>query len=566
MPRLRDIVACVIHGHKSTSVKIKVGSKVGPTTNDKQVETRVEEVAVKEIDPEDRANTIHVCSLGIVCVMGGQYYGWNAAFATGFAPFAVSQIVMGCAYVVYMSCAAEICGKIAFSGGSYGLSRVTLGFYLGYMVGFLELLEYTACTSVSLLYVSRFVTVEFDLDQRLEPLIWLVYFVFVTSFFQLRGKIMWNFMVLLAVVCAVPAILFIFGALKFANLPKYGYYLDVDNKTRIWASGTMGSAYFAWLPYTTWAFAGVECLSLVTDMTVEPKVTIPRGMLSAVWVLFLFDVSLICLVPALAPGIATATKADYLLNQGFAMAYGISDSLGAWLILPAQFGMAAGFTIPSARLVQALADSTLLPEWMGLKATGKGSMWKSLVFSAACSFVLCVLGYLSSDFSSALQDVFILAASFCYTAQIVGFILLRTTYKAASDGYMSPYGIPGAVAAISVYGLLALSIIGGFQGDHGVAICAMLVFVGILTAYYYWACKDRQTISKDEYASIFRFTIIKFNNIKKKAARNAKRKAIEKAKSSFLKRLLKVHPTTTTSQKSAQIGYNDVGISKTKRR
>ncbi|EQC26702.1 hypothetical protein SDRG_15487 [Saprolegnia diclina VS20] len=516
---------------------------------------KVNDVAVADVAPRDRATALHVCCHGLVSVMAGQYYGWNAALATGFGPYVASQLVMSVTYVIYMSCAAEICGKIAFSGGTYGLSRVTLGYYCGYMVGFLELLEYTASTAVSVLFIGELFTSDLGWDKRFEPLIWLACYASFVAFYSLPGRIMWNASIGFALLCYAPAVLYIFGSLKFANLRQFGYLLDpVDNTTHVWASGDISSAYFAWLPYTTWAFAGIECLSLVTDMTVQPKTTIPRGILGAVALLFLSNVGMVCLVPSLPPGIAAATTVMYPLNNGLAMAYGISEGVGTWLLLPAHMGMAAGFVLPCGRLIQALADSTLLPPWLGLKNLGHRGLTRAMILSCGFGYVLCILSYFSQDFCSALQNMFLLVGSLCYGAQLLGFILLRTTYKAESNGFKAPFGLTGAVFAMVVYSLLAISIIGGFQNDHGTAGLAALGYCLLLTGYYYYACKDRQTISKDEYASIFRFTIIKFNNLKRKAARRAQRKP------RFWHRVVSLLRSSSTLLSTNRVSYINVGV------
>ncbi|OQR90633.1 Amino Acid-Polyamine-Organocation (APC) Family, partial [Thraustotheca clavata] len=386
------------------------------------------------------------------------------------------------------------------------------------MVGFLELLEYIVCTSVSAIFVGNFFTETYNWDSRYEPISWFIFYTVFVGFFSLRGRILWKLVIVFAIICLAPVVLYVCGCAKYSNLSHYGYYLDEDNSTRIWASGDIGSAYFTWLPYTSWAFAGIESLSLVTDMTTSPKVSIPYGMLGAVWALFISSIALIYIVPSLPPGIATTTKAEYHMNAGFYLGYGWSDEVGLWLILPAQVGMAAGFILPAGRLAQALADSSLLPPWLGLKNTSSKSLRRSMTFISTIGFFFCTICYFSPTFEQALQDFFILAATFCYVAQLVGFVLLRTTYKAESNGFKSPFGIIGAVYSGIIFVFMGISIAGGFQGDGGVAAIALLVFMILLTIYYYTICLHRQTISKDEYAAIFRFTIIKFNNLKRKAA------------------------------------------------
>ncbi|OQR88946.1 Amino Acid-Polyamine-Organocation (APC) Family, partial [Achlya hypogyna] len=276
---------------------------------------KVEDVLEEEIHYSDRARSVHIWALGVVCVMGGQLYGWNAAFATGFVPYAVSQVITGAAYVVYISSAAEVSGKIAFSGGSYGLTRITLGFYAGFLVGFLELLEYIASASVSVSYVAEFLATEFDIGEAYLPLMWFIFYIVFITIFHLRGKYVWSFMVVFALACIAPSVLLVVTNLHHADLGRYGGLVDNSTGSVVWASGTLSSAYFTWLPYTSWAYAGVECLTLVTSMTTDPKDTIPRGMVAATWTLFISNVALVFVVPALAPGIAECIDDEFPLNN-----------------------------------------------------------------------------------------------------------------------------------------------------------------------------------------------------------------------------------------------------------
>ena len=62
---------------------------------------------------------------------------------------------MALSYVVLCACLAEIGSAIPCRGGNYGLSRVVLGFYVGFMVGVLQLLEFILYASAAVLYVSQ---------------------------------------------------------------------------------------------------------------------------------------------------------------------------------------------------------------------------------------------------------------------------------------------------------------------------------------------------------------------------------------------------------------------------
>ncbi|OQR88887.1 hypothetical protein THRCLA_10044 [Thraustotheca clavata] len=109
--------------------------------------------------------------------------------------------------------------------------------------------------------------------------------------------------------------------------------------------------------------------------------------------------------------------------------------------------------------------------------------------------------------------------------------------------------------------MLAISIIGKLQNDNDRAITMLLVFFIALTIYYFYACKGCPTISKDEYTSVFRFTIIKFNIIK----RNAKRNSNKPLHQNLLQYIINGWRTLlakSTQLHSTKIGYSNHSPSK----
>ncbi|CAK4267622.1 unnamed protein product [Aphanomyces euteiches] len=172
-------------------------------------------------------------------------------------------------------------------------------------------------------------------------------------------------------------------------------------------------------------------------------------------------------------------------------------------------GMAFGFFIPYARLTQAMAESNLLPAFLHIQ--GQETTKRAMIVASAFGYFLCVVSFYSPKFQATLQNISIVAASICYATQTYGFVLLRTTYKIDTTGYKSPFGLLGAYYVWFVSFLLFLSIAGGFQGDDGIAIISTAVFVAVVTTYYRFGCQDRQTVSDEEYASIFKFSVMRFN-------------------------------------------------------
>ncbi|KAH9121102.1 hypothetical protein AeMF1_007039, partial [Aphanomyces euteiches] len=393
-----------------------------------------------QADPEDCANVYHIWALGVVAVIGGQFYGWNESYETGFLPFFFAQLMMGAAYVVYIACISEVGGKVP--GGSYGLARAVLGFYPGFLLGCLEILEYTSFSSVSILFVANYITDYFMWHSNYQPILWFLFYAVFITLLESKGKYVWCFMLIFVVLCLLPTILYVVGSLPFVNLSSNGALMDPNTNTTIWASGNLDSAFFSLLPSTTVAYGGIESLTVVTGFVKEPAYSVPKGTVAAVWTLFVSNMALVLVAAALPPGLEATASDEYFLDRGLGLGLGFSPDLSQWLMLPAQMGMAFGFFIPYARLTQAMADSNLLPAFLHIQ--GQQTTKRAMIVASAFGYFLCVVSFYSSKFQATLQNISIVAASICYATQTYGFVLLRTTYKIDTTGYKSPFGLLGA--------------------------------------------------------------------------------------------------------------------------
>ena len=109
-------------------------------------------------DTEEHANqrlnlgVFDLWALGITVVIGGQYFSWNEGLTAGFGSYLIATLLVGSSYVCLCFCNAEITSALPFAGGAYGIARVSLGLYPGFIIGCLEAIEY-------ILYVSSAVIV-----------------------------------------------------------------------------------------------------------------------------------------------------------------------------------------------------------------------------------------------------------------------------------------------------------------------------------------------------------------------------------------------------------------------
>lgn len=98
-------------------------------------------------------------------MIGGQYFAWNAGLSAGFGSFVIATILTGIAYVCLIFCCAETTSALPFAG-AFGLARCILGFYLGFLVGCIETLEYIIYVAVSCIAVCSMVCSLADIDLK----------------------------------------------------------------------------------------------------------------------------------------------------------------------------------------------------------------------------------------------------------------------------------------------------------------------------------------------------------------------------------------------------------------
>lgn len=87
-------------------------------------------------------------SLNMAIVLGGHFIGWNAGSSAGFGSFLLTLGLLAFSYLSLVCCMAEMTSALPFSGGCFGVSRVTLGYYPGCLLGFLEIIQYLIYSSI----------------------------------------------------------------------------------------------------------------------------------------------------------------------------------------------------------------------------------------------------------------------------------------------------------------------------------------------------------------------------------------------------------------------------------
>jgi ethanolamine permease len=205
--------------------------------------------------------TLDVWCLGITIVIGGQYFSWNTGLSAGFGSYLISTVLMGIAYICLCFCNAEISSALPFAGGAYGISRVTLGLYAGFIVGILEACEYIAYVASSALVLSNLVCLTTMTSLTLVPVYSLVFFIVAVSIQIGGGRWFWWSSSILAVMSISILLIYNLGSLKWTNIIYTASPSTTGGDDYSYFIGGVTS-FIKVTPLAAWWYVGIEALNL----------------------------------------------------------------------------------------------------------------------------------------------------------------------------------------------------------------------------------------------------------------------------------------------------------------
>ena len=153
--------------------------------------------------------------------------------------------------------------------------------------------------------------------------------------------------------------------------------------------------------------------------------------------------------------------------------------------------MGWGFVVPTGKLLQSLAASNLLPSMFMLR--GAPSPRRGVFVGCLIGYVICLIGFFQPSFSTALQNIAISCGMLCYFNTFFIFYKLRTTFSSLPRNFRSPFGLPGAAFAFTVFALVLISTMFFQESDATyTTLIAMIAIIFMLSVYYFWFAKAQQ--------------------------------------------------------------------------
>ena len=179
--------------------------------------------------------------------LGGHNIGWNESLQSGFWQTFTMILFVGSGYLCLSLAMSEILSALPFTGGTYGIVRVALGPFIGYLTGWCELIQNLLMTMVTLSYLSYMFMTSMEFNPDYEPIVWVIFFLLSFVSHIIDRPWYWKMGLLFASSTIIIWLLYIVGTSHGANFDKY-HSMNSHHSDNAARKG------FTSMPYSSWFF------------------------------------------------------------------------------------------------------------------------------------------------------------------------------------------------------------------------------------------------------------------------------------------------------------------------
>jgi amino acid transporter len=251
----------------------------------------------------------HFLSFGLAIVIGHGFVAWNHYINKGFGDYAVAVLIVTVNYILHFSCLTELSSSSSFLGGSFGITRVTINYYVGFLVGSGGILKFIFISAYLTVSLGKCISMGSRIASSFEPLIWFVLFIIVNLIGGLNRKKYRAVFSLILIATLIIIGIYVFGSIPHLNFDRYAY----DDKTDLFQKK---GNIIKDLPFTVWWFCGLNALNLVSDEANQPRKKIPWafGISMIIWIPIM--TLLLFISVSLPPKFTEFTEERFLMIRG----------------------------------------------------------------------------------------------------------------------------------------------------------------------------------------------------------------------------------------------------------
>jgi len=410
------------------------------------------------------AGLLGLWGLAVAAVISGDFSGWNFGLDVGgFGGLLIAFGILVIMYYGLMFSIGEMAAAMPHTGGAYSFARTAIGPWGGFITGLAETITYVATTAVIVFFSAGYA------DGITSTLIgvslpmwvwWIILYIVFIALNATGSSVAFKFAIVVAIISLAIIVIFslmaafsgLFSVDKLFNIapePGQSAFLPFGVEGILWA-----------IPFAVWFFLGIEELPLAAEEAKNPA-DIPKAGLWARTTLIATGLLILFLNTGIN-GAEELRLAGEPLLDGFRLMVG--DQLAALLGLIALIGLLAslqGIMFAYARNMFSLSRAGYYPR--GLSVTNsKNVPFVALVVGAVIGFAALlsieVLTAVDAEGAGAVAGAIVLniavwGAMLAYMMQAVSFLILRRKLPNLKRPYMSPWGVPGAVAAAVIAGI-----------------------------------------------------------------------------------------------------------------
>ena len=411
------------------------------------------------------AGLLGLWGLAIAAVISGDFSGWNVGLDVGgFGGLLIAFGILVIMYYGLMFSIGEMAAAMPHTGGAYSFARTAIGPWGGFITGLAETITYVATTAVIVFYSAGYAnSISTELiGVSLPAWAWWVILYVVFIILNAAGShTAFRFAIIVAVISI--AIILVFSLMAaFSGLFSWDNLFNIapdEGQTAFLPFGWEGILWA--IPFAVWFFLGIEELPLAAEEAKDPAKDIPKAGLWARTTLIITGLLILFLNTGIVGAEEIRLSGEPLLD-GFRVMVG--DQLAAILGLVALIGLLAslqGIMFAYARNMFSLSRAGYYPR--GLSVTNsKNVPLVSLIVGGAIGFVALlaieVLKSVDAEGAGAVAGAIVLniavwGAMLAYMMQAVSFLILRRKLPNLKRPYVSPWGVPGAIAAAVIAGI-----------------------------------------------------------------------------------------------------------------
>eukprot|EP00981_Chlorochromonas_danica_P013054 scaffold5744_cov179-Ochromonas_danica.AAC.1 len=387
-----------------------------------------------------------VTLLGLALVSGSQFYSWNDGLSAGSMEYLLAVFVCGTAYFSTILCIAEMTSALPFGGGLYGIVRVTMGPYFGYLVACCEMMLSIFHAASLLFNVGQDIIAWLGISHHYVLLFWVLLLMWTLMVNIFEVKYFWRSNIIMMIIVIVLYCIYYAVTIPCVDCERYGGgMLDGDLNAR---------RYFKYFGYPIIMFDMLPLLPMACGDASEPRKTLPRSFLWSFGIAATNALLLTIIVGCNAPGISYFALPEVnALSYGYAKGLHIAQRAARLLGIPACLATTSALTYVYSIQMRSMAESGLSLSVLRYSHGPDHIPYMALLVGAGLAFGLLCMSHFIVDEKVlwALTGLGHTAGIFIEMVLLVSFLRFRKHLSSLPRMFTQPVGTNLAYYSLAIY-------------------------------------------------------------------------------------------------------------------